>query len=155
MGVFSWIYSDTNIPLLIGKEAFVPTPDGDILYEHNYNGYGTFAGCDIYELVAMWNREYLAEHPEHIIPSNQKRICDHPWYAIYRDLSIDFSDIICRCQEQKLVSDFFETRSIGIAIASYDEDNSALKRPIKICRYKNNAVYDELNPSKFDLYQGI
>ena len=44
-------------------------------------------------------------------------------------------------------------RKIGISIACYDEQNAALKYPIKIARLKN-SVYEECSPSDSDPNQG-
>lgn len=67
MGQFSWIYSDTNKQLLDDIYAdtylLVPKPFqekyGKAIYEGCYDGYGNFGRYDVYELVALWNRENL------------------------------------------------------------------------------------------------
>ena len=59
MGCFSWIYSDTQKPLRIGEPGILVLPQGGVLMEPVYRGYGMFAGQDVYELVAEWNRSYL------------------------------------------------------------------------------------------------
>lgn len=67
MGQFSWIYSDTNKQLLDNVCAdtylLVPKPFqnkyGKAIYENCYDGYGNFGKYDVYELVALWNRENL------------------------------------------------------------------------------------------------
>lgn len=64
MGFYSWMYADTDNKkrLKIGQGAYVLCPDGTTkIKEYHYNGYGTFGGNDIYELVAEWNRDYLTE----------------------------------------------------------------------------------------------
>ena len=68
MGQFSWIYSDTNKQLLDDIYAdtylLVPKPFqekyGKAIYEGCYDGYGNFGRYDVYELVALWNRENLS-----------------------------------------------------------------------------------------------
>lgn len=67
MGQFSWIYSDTHKQLLDDIYAdtylLVPKPFqekyGKAIYESCYDGYGNFGRYDVYELVALWNRENL------------------------------------------------------------------------------------------------
>lgn len=67
MGQFSWFYSDTKHQLLDDVYAdtylLVPKPFqekyGKAIHETCYDGYGHFGGYDIYELVALWNRDYL------------------------------------------------------------------------------------------------
>lgn len=67
MGQFSWIYSDTNKQLLddIYADTYLLVPKqfqekyGKAIYEGCYDGYGNFGRYDVYELVALWNRENL------------------------------------------------------------------------------------------------
>ena len=67
MGQFSWIYSDTNKQLLddVYAETYLLVPKpfqdkyGKAIYEDCYDGYGDFGKYDVYELVALWNRENL------------------------------------------------------------------------------------------------
>lgn len=67
MGQFSWIYSDTHKQLLDDIYAdtylLVPKPFQEkyrkAIYEGCYDGYGNFGRYDVYELVALWNRENL------------------------------------------------------------------------------------------------
>lgn len=67
MGQFSWIYSDTNKQLLddVYAETYLLVPKpfqdkyGKAIYEDCYGGYGDFGKYDVYELVALWNRENL------------------------------------------------------------------------------------------------
>ena len=146
MGQFSWIYSDTKKQLVNGKQAdtylLVP-PEfqekyGKAIYEPCYNGYGRFGGYDIYELIALWNKEMIPEIIEKIrlgewrcgseqdIPNLQD---------FYEDAEID-------C----------ELRWIGIVMACYDEDNRRLKYPIKITT--KVMEYDEVKPSLSDPRQG-
>lgn len=146
MGQFSWKYSDTKKQLVNGKRAdtylLVP-PEfqekyGKAIYEPCYNGYGRFGGYDIYELIALWNKEMIPEIIEKIrlgewrcgseqdIPNLQD---------FYEDAEID-------C----------ELRWIGIVMACYDEDNRRLKYPIKITT--KVMEYDEVKPSLSDPRQG-
>lgn len=62
MGQFSWMYADTNnrIALKLLGSAYVPCPDGTVIYESCYQCDGIFGGHDIYDLVTDWNRSYLS-----------------------------------------------------------------------------------------------
>lgn len=57
MGQFSWMYADTNNETALneGGQAYVPFPDGTVIFEKRYRGYGIFRGYDIFDLVADWN----------------------------------------------------------------------------------------------------
>lgn len=67
MGQFSWIYSDTHKQLLDDVKAdaylLVPKPFqekyGKAIYEPYYDGYGHFGSYDVFDLVALWNRDNL------------------------------------------------------------------------------------------------
>lgn len=61
MGFFSWKTSDTDKSISNTNSSrgplsvYVLCPDGSKLYEPQYEGYGVFAGRDVYALVAQWN----------------------------------------------------------------------------------------------------
>ena len=61
MGFFSWETSDTNksIPNIYSSRETFPVylllPDGGLIKETTYEGYGIFGGKDVYALVANWN----------------------------------------------------------------------------------------------------
>ena len=136
MGCFSWKFADKNNKrrLKIDGAAYVLCPDGTILYEQFYNGYGDFAGKDIYDLAADWNREYLSQNPEFIIKSCGRMVSSFKWYLYYADLKLSPKEIEKRLREDGIWYDSTEYRDIGISIACYDEDNAALPYPIKICQ---------------------
>lgn len=54
MGQFSWKYADqkNRSALKLYGKAYVPCPDGSVIYEGSYRCYGMFGVYDIYELVA-------------------------------------------------------------------------------------------------------
>lgn len=85
MGCFSWRFADKNNKrrLKIDRAAYVMCPDGGILYEPCYNGYGDFAGKDIYDLVADWNRKFLSQNPYFVIKSIGREISSYNWYLYY------------------------------------------------------------------------
>lgn len=156
MGCFSWIYSDTKKPMLIGNPGILVLPDGGFLEAGAYHGYGTFAGKDVYELAMKWNRPYLSEHPEHFLTESKKTVSEYFWYPVYADLSIPLDRMTEKLREEnEKLADCFELREIGIAIACGDEDNRKLPFPVKICRFKKNADYQKLSPSFSDVGQGL
>ena len=54
---------------------------------------------------------------------------------------------------EKIGSDFWEYRLIGISLSCYDEDNGALPYPIKIT-HDSRAVYENCGISLLDPNQG-
>ena len=133
-----------------------------------------FDGKDIYDLVVDWNRKFIAENPDHLLPHvhcwtkdgalvrTTYRLKDFPWYPVVADLSIPFEDLhdALIAHLKKELGDKFspyrtEIRNIGIDIACYDEDNASLPYPIKITSKKTGICYEELPPSKWDPEQGL
>lgn len=157
------MYADKNNErnLKIGRIGYVPQPlgFGPQLCEINYNGYGEFNGIDVFELVADWNREYLANNPGHMIPSHLNRndevvtVSDMGWYEFYADLSLSKEEVVLKWREKEDLT-YADYRNIGIDIACYDCDNEELKYPIKICRNKK-VKYEDVPPSKSDPNQGF
>lgn len=125
-------------------------------------------------MVVDWNREFIAENPDHLLPHvhcwtkdgalvrTTYRLKDFPWYPVVADLSIPFEDLhdVLIAHLKKELGDKFapyrtEIRNIGIDIACYDEDNASLPYPIKITSKKTGICYEELPPSKWDPEQGL
>ena len=159
MGCFSWRFADMNNKrrLKIGRAAYVICPDGSILYEPCYNGYGDFAGKDIYDSVADWNREFLSQNPDFVIRSTGRKVSSYSWYLYYSNLEFSSREIERRLSEHGIWYICTDYRDIGISIACEDENNAALPYPIKICQSKpigTVAYYQELPASEGDPYQG-
>ena len=168
MGMLSWVYADCGevrikdgevCPnrrqrILFGRPAFVPLPNTNVtLEERSYQCDGYFGGKDIYDLVADWNREFLSKNPDWIIPSEGKPVSEKNWYPFYADLSLSREEVLEQWRKFGRKGLFpIEYRTIGIEIACYDEDNSALLYPIKIT--KKPASYDEVPFSYADPGQG-
>ncbi len=61
MGYFSWKTSDTDRSISNRSSdrgtfpVYVLCPDGTVIREDDYDGYGRFGGRDVYALVAQWN----------------------------------------------------------------------------------------------------
>lgn len=70
MGSFSWLFADTNNTknLRADRRGYVACPDGTFICEPSYETYGVFDGKDVYDLVVDWNREFIAENPDHLLP---------------------------------------------------------------------------------------
>ncbi|MBR3517882.1 MAG: hypothetical protein IKO10_16390 [Lachnospiraceae bacterium] len=166
MGQFSWIdCKNNNRAILIGvnKPCYVLVPQefretyGEHITSCNYYGYGVFGGYNIYELAAIWNRENLSA--ENLEKPQRSRYRNEENYQtaqkIYQKKKNRLMDFVhCKDGEEmgkKYGDDYL--RQIGIDIACYDEQNAALKYPIKIT-YDENAKYEECSPSKDDQWQG-
>ena len=107
MGSFSWLFADTNNTknLRANRRGYVACPDGTFICEPCYETYGIFDGKDVYDLVVDWNREFIAENPDHLLPHvhcwtkdgalvrTTYRLKDFPWYPVVADLSIPFEDL--------------------------------------------------------------
>lgn len=147
MGQFSWIYSDTHKQLVDNKIAdtylLVPKPFqekyGKAIYEDCYDGYGRFGNYNVYDLILEWNKD--------MIPEIIRRIKNGNWHC-----STNESDIanLQAYYEGKEIN--CEPRWLGIIMACYDEDNVALKYPIKITA--REMEYEEVAPSLSDPNQG-
>ena len=66
MGYFSFLDCETGEQIKIGanRPVYLLIPaefGGGHIRESRYNGYGDFSMCDVYELVAYWNRTKLPE----------------------------------------------------------------------------------------------
>lgn len=159
MGWTSWKFADrkNRVRLKLGREAYVPCPDGTILYERYYKGYTQFAGKDIFDLVADWNREFLSQNPDFVIVNGGRKVSGYDWYPYYSDLSLSPREIEKRLREEGVWLYCTEYRTIGIDIACDDEANKALPYPIKICQSKpvgTPEYYQKLPASKADPLQG-
>lgn len=174
MGSFSWKFADRNNAsrLRVGKKGYIATPDGKFIKELSYEGYGKFAGQDVYELVVAWNRDFIATHPDFLLPhvhtlntgdknhpnvkKIQKKLSDFPWYPIVANLSIKTEDIVSESQKTRALEKawMYGLRGIGIDIACYYDDNSSLPYPIKITQTME-IPYAELPASQLDPDQGF
>lgn len=147
MGQFSWIYSDTCKQLLDDVEAdtylLIPKPFqnkyGKAIYESCYDGYGRFGGYDVYDLIPEWNKE--------MIPEIIQRIKNGNWHCSACENEITNLQAYYEGKEINC-----ELRWLGIIMACYDEDNAALKYPIKITT--KMMEYEKVAPSLSDPNQG-
>ena len=172
MGCFSWLFADTDNTqnLRIDRAGYIACPDGTFIHEQCYEGYGEFNGQDVYELVVRWNRAFIAENPDFLLPHihrfyngsvKQCRLKDFRWYPVIADLSIPFEQLRDALDKhlRETVSLYrpysAELRGVGIDIACYNEDNAVLPYPIKITRKMRGVHYKDLPASKRDPEQGM
>ena len=121
MGQFSWLDCQNQKQVVDNRVAdvYVLVPEefgGGHIVESCYDGYGHFGGHDIYELVMDWNTPYIDE----IL--SQKDDFLSGWVSLYEE---DFR----RLAKGEEIRSCTEKRTLGIAIACYDEDNFRLKYP--------------------------
>lgn len=122
MGFFSWKTSDTkrSISNKYSERGTFPVcvlcPDGEKLYENNYDGYGDFDGHDIYALVAKWNVPELCNGDE-----------DHD-----RDIGIDIA-----CTDVQNASLKYPIKIVEDSSLNYDDVG-----PATSCKYQG-YFYDE------------
>ena len=172
MGYFSWMFADkANVyALKIDERGVLLCPDGKEYVEPCYEGYGMFGDVDVYDLVADWNRKFLAANPNFPIyqhgaipfkledgsffyfkgPTTQP-VSSYPWYKHYANLKNSREDIVRLMKEE--TGEFFEYRHIGIEISCYDDQNAALPYPIKVAS-KTGLDYPSLPASEGDPNQG-
>lgn len=168
MGQFSWLDCRDGLTQILDNvyaDVFVLVPKefgGGRIRETYYDGYGNFGVHDIYELVADWNRKYLSENPDFVLPSRGCKVSDFPWYEAYANLSLSHEEIEdamraknaeTQANGESVIRLFPEYRCIGIDLACWDEDNASLPYPIKIT-HDPYAVYERENPSLSDPNQG-
>ena len=146
MGQFSWLDCVTDAQILddVRKNVYVLVPKefgGGHIKEECYDGYGHFDGQDIYELVVKWNKNHFDRAFDNIDTWKCK-----DWLFNYREDFIRYS-------KGEDIRDPRNLRTLGIALACYDEDNERLFYPIKIT-YNPKAEYENCKPSKRDPDQG-
>ena len=144
MGMFSWLDCITQEQVIDGKprKSYLLVPEefgGGHIEEPCYEGYGVFGGHDVYDLVVDWNRNHF-DYAFSLI----KRWRCRDWLEKYRaDFKRVENGLEPRC----------EKRTLGIALACYDEDNARLRYPIKIT-HDPRAVYEWCGISRVDPNQG-
>lgn len=144
MGQFSWRDCITGKPILDNKKKWcyllVPPKFGSNLEEPEYDGYGHFGGKDVYDLVAVWNKD--------MIPEIIRRIKAGTW-----DIGLPWvtDEEMMHFYNGEPIN--IPLRDIGIVMACDDRNNECLEYPIKVT-YKEGASYDECKPSPSDPNQG-
>lgn len=165
MGRFSWVYSDiAPAALKLNGEAYVPFPEdkgafgfspGSILHEASYDGYGVFSRFDIFELIALWNREYLSSRPDLVMLHSGRKVSDYKWYSVYSNKRLSDEMLGMGIYKAGRNDDYqFELRQVGVDIGCVDRSELVIPFPVKICRFEHNAKYSLLSPSEMDEEQG-
>ena len=79
MGCFSWLDCTTHKPIKIGTKAYMLIPKEftniygtQAVCENAYDGYGRFGSYDIYNEVALWNRDNIDESNLRPAPTLEK-----------------------------------------------------------------------------------
>ncbi len=156
MGYFTWkdCQGFRKKSLGYGSMVYVFCPNGELLTEPCYEGYGEFDGQDIYELVVDWNRPWLQdifdrkakEEPGHFG-------CElHDVAAIAATGGDEAAEALVKervaagIYARLMLTDW--KRSIGIAIACMDKDNATLPFPIKLSASAPRKPYADLPASK-------
>jgi len=168
MGFFSWVTSDTEMSITNrytergALPVYVLCPDGTNIYEDNYNGYGVFGGKDIYELVAEWNRENLT--PDYLRKPERSRWSDDEQGQIWYESAVRRYELSCNrltdykegMTDEQMFEKYGEDwkRTLGIDIACYDDQNAALRYPIKFVE-NPNVDYESVKPSNGCPNQGF
>lgn len=167
MGYFTWTDAKVKTPRLtkwgdywpsqkIGYDCFckVVCPDDTEIIENCYNGYGSFGGHDIYELVVDWNREDLPRLFSEIVKDHDFGCSLKPVAELYSNLKVTDAEVDDFCKKLfdsgKQSELFFAKewkRNIGIAIGCSEKRAKLLKYPIKITTLKEHRSYNSLYPS--------
>ena len=160
MGFFTWTLANrqptfnrdgsysARSKLSYDKYGAIVCPDNTLIKEPCYEGYGIFAGQDVYELVVDWNRAHLME-----IPSIRGFVRWHCWddvcESVMRAYAEDDQVALKAAIDKAAKTDpFIATewkRTIGIYIGC--DNNELLPYPIKIVDCKRPKPYDQLPPS--------
>ncbi len=172
MGQFSWM--DCKNPqraILNGvkRNSYVLIPHefwntyGIRIEEKCYGGYGRFGGYDVYELVALWNREHICvENLRDEMPTRdqyQDGEDGDESYArgvrMYVMRRRRLEDFVKHVPDAVMLERYGQDwlREIGIDIACYDEQNAVLRYPIKIT-HSGKELYEACEPSLGDENQG-
>lgn len=170
MGQFSWMDCKNDKRAIldnISVDVYVLVPKefreqyGVRIHEGCYDGYGHFGSYDMYDLVALWNRDHIGE--EDIRPVLRSQYEDGPAGDEYYQRGLRhyeykvqrLRDFIHNVPEEEMYEKYGNDylREIGIDIACYDEQNEALEYPIKITHDKSET-YEACEPSKGDENQG-
>lgn len=163
MGFFTWTLANkkpirsewsgykSKSKLPYGGYGCVMCPDGSIIEEHNYEGYGIFDGKDIYELLVDWNRAHLVDimRDKGIDSGYEFDVAD----AYQNGTEEDVKTVIEKYIVIGDVTEYIRTewkRELGIEISYLDNctRNDHLPFPIKITDKPNPRLpYDKLPAS--------
>ena len=170
MGVFSWLYADTGNQMRCGavKDSYLLVPPewqqayGMYLYTFCYDGYGHVGPYDVYELLAVWNMEYLSDSMlEKPARKDYRSIQNYSRakcvYKVHAQMVSDFKEHVSDVQMREIYGPEY-LREIGILIGCYDWQQEKLRYPLKFVEtysseYRDDGYY-ALPFSKRDPKQG-
>ena len=149
MGFFTWTFADQKIrrKLPYDGRGYILCPDGTLIEERCYEGYGIFDGHDVYELVVDWNKDHLLQILE-------KQGHNHGFYyeiaRIYMEQGTEAAQQYAdECVKNKTEPAYIRKdwkRSLGIKIGCTNNPN--IPFPIKIVSTSQLQVsYNELPAS--------
>lgn len=177
MGFFSWLDCEDNSQIKIGelKTHYVLVPS-EFGYERIdnfcYDGYGNFGAIDIFELIAMWNRKYLAnfKYSAEGRSYHGDEYCDKMEETIHRfceaepqdyeDETHEYDPCEGEYDDDPLNWEFFYwafgdvLSDIGHDIYSERKNGYNLKYTIKIT-HNPKAIYENSKESEDDPAQGL
>lgn len=143
---------DRRKKLRVGGYGVVVCPYNTCIVETCYRGYSRFDLCDVYDLVAEWNRPFLKNIYKKV---REIDLLNHRYSYYVPQIIIETYQERGEEETQKLVNSredknsSFRTewkRNIGIDIACEPEHNVILPYPIKIASALG-YIYKELKPS--------
>lgn len=166
MGFFSWKDCKGKGRIIAGEYKsvylLIPAEFGGGHYEDDYyNGYGEIGYHDVYEQVAMWNKNHIStgmiEKPVRETWDNTDEGQEYFEFVMkrYEKQCQRMTDFINGKDENYMIEKYGDDylREIGIDISVTDKQNRKLKYPIKIT-HDENAVYEDCKYSKVDPLQG-
>ncbi len=144
MGCFSWINSDTGYNILGGEKINLLCPNGTVLSDNHYDGYGNVAGHDVYFLLAMWNRKAVLDYL--VKDSIRRTFGKEEHYAMYFDRKVSDEELY---EIEDEIAD--SIREVGIFLQfleSSDLRDKVMKYPLKFVedtKLKYNGVSESLD----------
>lgn len=162
MGFFTWTLANHKPVLLkngdyaarcklrYGGYGAVVCPNGTLIQEPAYEGYGVFDGKDVYELVLDWNRDCLKDilrRPEFTRPDADDAVIRAIIGAYASDDPVALRNAVDAATKtaKYLATDW--KRCAGIHIAC-GRQNALLPYPIKIVDRPVRTPYKKLRPSE-------
>lgn len=189
MGYFSFLDCETGEQIKIGANRpvylLIPAEFGGGHIRETYNdGYGHFSVCDVYELVAVWNRSKLPEllphkpqlsefgglfpwelrelheqglNDEQIELENYKAQTHYHLKALarWRVTCEMLKDYAAGLDDEEMIDKYDNDFLREIGIAIAGDDEEPARLPFPIkVTYSETATYETSAPSKYDPLQG-
>lgn len=136
-----------------GCYAKIVCPDGTEIVTNYYDGYGHFGATDVYDVIVDINKEDIPR----VIEKHKDREpffceCAQKYYEGYSE------EEVTEYAKKKILDKYGNEegrawaykewkRNVGIMMCCNDDDNDALKYPLKITSLKKKVRYEDLYPS--------